>query len=833
MSEEAAARRLAICGPNSIGKRQRAVRLRILARQFKSPLIVILFLSGLTTAALGEWMETVVILAALAVNAGMGFWQEDKAETVVQNLKSYILTRAVVRRGGREREISAEELVPGDIIKLAQGARVPADCRVIYANNLEADEAVLTGESLPVAKTIDPVAAGTTVAERHSMLYCGTVVVQGFAEAIITSTGLQSEFGRLAKLAAVHSEDTPLQKAVSYFTVRSSLALGALTLILFFGGLASGHGLLEMFLIAVAVGISAVPESLPVALTVILAVGVERLAKRHGVVKRLLAAETLGSVTLVLTDKTGTLTRAETSLTAVVPYGSGAEAETRLLSLAVLAAEATIENPEDPPGDWRILGRQIEACILRAAAARNVTLLELNKKYTPQDRLPFGSIHRFSAVLARHGGGWSVVLMGAPEALLEFSNLSATEIRTVSGIINERAATGEKILGLASREFTEKPDLKKLVRGGFAFNGILSFRDPLRQDAKESIASLREAGVKTIIVTGDHAGTAEFIARELGIWEDGCLLTGQELAALEAQDLPAVLRSTRVFARVSPEQKLILAKAYRDLGEVVAVSGDGVNDVPALKTADIGIALGSGTEAARSAADLILLRDDFSTLAAAVHEGRKILNNIRKIIVYLLSHSFDELTLIGCSFILGLPLPLNALQILYVNLFSDSFPAVAFAFEDHDQPRRRPSLLRRSILDPEMRWLILSSGVVTSLMLLVIYMTLDGLHYPQQVVRTFIFATFGTYTLVSAFSLRSLRRSILTYNPLGNIKLTVGVLIGLFLTFSSIYFPPLAKILELTPLSLGWVIAVLVVCAANVLIFELSKWVLRFSKEKP
>lgn len=814
-------------GPNAIAEKINLCRLRILFRQFKSPLFIVLSVAGALTAVLGEWLDFIVIACALAVNAGMGFWQEYKAETVLESLKSYTRIRSRVRRQGHDQEIDASELVPGDIVHISPGDRIPADCRLLFANSLEIDESILTGESLPVTKRIEPHPAATALPERTCMLWSGTLAVQGLAEAIVTDTGGRTEFGRIAAMAsASEKERTPLQNAVNRFAVRASLILGALTAIIFAVGLLSGYGILDMFLVAVAIGIAAVPEGLPVALTVILAIGVERLAKRGGVVRKLLAAETLGSTSIILTDKTGTLTQAVMEISGVLPLDTrDPRAKIRLLRDAVLNTDVTIENPEDRHESWKILGRAMESSLVRDAAKHGVILPSLSSGHAIVERLPFNSTNKYSAVTTATEGGYRLSLMGAPEILLAFCDLSPATEQAIRSVIETRAASGERILGVIAKDSTVRPELTPAGFRHFTFQGLLTFRDPLRPGVADQISRIRESGVKTVIVTGDHRGTAESIARQIGILEpDSLILDGGELAKLSKDELLRCLDKVRVFARVTPEQKLMLVGYYRENGEVVAVTGDGVNDAPALRDADIGIAVGSGTEVAKAASDLILLKDDFGTIVAAIEQGRVILNNIRKVIVYLLSDSLDELILIGGSLIFGLPLPLTALQILFVNLFSDSFPAVAFAFENGHRPRRRPLPLAKNLMDREMRFLVLVVGVSFSVLLFILYVTLGRLGYPLDLVKTFIFASFGTYTLFVALSLRSFSTSIFRYNPFSNPQLTIGVAIGLILTFMAVYFPPLQKALDNVPLPASWLAAVVLVGLLNVLGVEFGKY---------
>ena len=712
---------------------------------------------------------------------------------------------------------------------------MPADCRLIFTANFETDESVLTGESLPVVKNPAPLPAGTGLAERANMTFSGTLAVAGFGDAVVTATGSATEFGRLTSLVSgVERERTPLQRAIARFSVRVATALGIFIATLFSIGIALGFDLFEMFLISVAVAVSAVPEGLPVALTVVLAIGVERLAKRKGIIRKLLAAETLGSTTIILTDKTGTLTQAKMELSAVLPNGTAGEnAETDILREALRNIDVIIENPEDPYIEWRLIGPAIEVALVRGAAARGVYFPDTAIEAEILERLPFSSGDKFSAAIYRIGSRYRLVLLGAPEILIGHTDLSASERERALEVLEARARAGERVLGVAAGDLdgAHQKIPKDRHFGRLSFLGLLVLRDPLRPGVSLAIRRIGEAGVKTVIVTGDHAGTAEAVARELGMIDGkGAVLTGQDLVSLRPEELAARAGEVTVFARVTPEQKLDLVKLYRARGEVVAVTGDGVNDAPALEAADVGIAMGSGTEVAKSASDLVILDDNFETITAAIEEGRNILSNVRKVIAYLLSNVFDALFLIGGALVAGVPLPLNALQILFVNFFTDSFPAIALAFErEVDGPARRPRKLDPNLFDPEMRFLILAIGISTSFLLFVLYMALLRAGFASELVRSFIFASFSTYTLFLAFSVRSLSRSILEFSPFSNPYLLVGAGIGLALTAAAIYAPPLQGIFGTVALPLPWLLGVIGFGIANIAVIEFGK--LFFRKE--
>ncbi len=831
MASAAATERLAQFGPNTLPQAGRLGLLRIFLSQFKSPILLILLIAGSVTLLLREWGDSAVILGAVLVNALLGLYQEAKAENTLALLNTYVKDRARVLRDGRERLVEASQLVPGDVVQLNQGDRVPADVRLIAAADLQVDESILTGESLPVDKGTDPVGEDVPLGDRASVAYSGTTVVQGYATAVVTGTGTATEIGRIATLIAeAHREQTPLQKALLRFTYRATIVLSVLTTVLFLYGIYSGRSPLEMFLISVATAVAAVPEGLPVALTVILAIGVERLARKKGVVRKLLAAETLGSTTVVMTDKTGTLTEAKMELESVLPF-SKSRTEAELLEFAVSHSDVLIENPEEAPESWQVVGRPVEVALARGSARFGVHLPTVRSSFEVVERLPFNSSNKYAASVVRRESEAYVVLFGAPEALLARSRADAELAKLATDRVDELASGGARVLAVAAAQLAGGGSLASHVESRSAeFLGLITFRDPIRPSVRDAIARVEAAGVRTLIVTGDHAGTALTVAHAVGIPTDvdGSVLTGPQVDSLGDDELRERLKVARVIARTTPEHKLRIARAFKALGEVVAMTGDGVNDAPALREADIGVAVGSGSDVAKSSADLVILDDNFETIVAAIEEGRNVLQNVRKVIAYTLSNAFDGLLLIGGSMVLGIPLPLNTLQILWVNLFTDSFPAMALAFEENrGDVGRGPVRIHRNLFDAELKFLVLVIGTITSALLFALYVLLLRLDFDPQYVRTFIFASFGVYTLFLVFAVRSLRASVVSYPLLSNRYLVVGTGIGFAMMAAVIYLPPLQRIFDTVPLSLPWVGGVFAVGLASVALVEFGKWLFR------
>ena len=829
--DEVEARRQ-VFNKNILPKSKGSTGLKIFLRQFKSPLLLLLLAASGITLFLEDYRDTIAILAAVAVNVILGFYQENKAEAALANLKTYIVERTRVLRNGQEIELESADLVPGDIVHLSQGDRVPADSRLIYINDFFVDESILTGESLPVIKTTEPSSFKAVLADRRSMVFSGTSIIQGFANAVVCATGSDTELGKIAGfVAAAEKETTPLQRSIFNFSLKVSIFLTILTAAIFFFGIYLGHPILDMFLIAVAVAVSAVPEGLPVAMTVILAIGVQRLAKRNGVVRKLIAAETLGNTSIILTDKTGTLTEAKMTLSEISVF-TEEFSRAEILKNALFNTDVVIENPRDPHDKWRIIGRPLEIAIAKEAAREGISFHGIKKESEQIDFLPFTSKNKFSASIIKTGERYLLNVLGAPEILIKLSNLKEEERHQLVREVDKMAYSGERVLGLAVRELTAIDGVSLRHKSTFEnlkFLGTFSFRDPIRQGVKEALATVERAGVKTVIVTGDHKGTAEAVAKELGMHIDRDeVIDGFELDLLSDEELKKKLPFLRIVSRVSPEGKLRIAKTFQSLGETIAMTGDGINDAGSLKQADIGIAMGSGTDVAKDVSDLVLLDDNFSTIVSAIEEGRRIIENIRKVIVYLFSSIFSELFLIGGALLIGIALPLNALQILFVNFIADSFPAVSLAFEDHVDYLARPKRkISRNLFDKEMAFLTFVVGLPSSLFLFLLYYYLLSLGFDAALVKTFIFASFGSYSLFLIFSVRSLRKPIIGYNFFSNPVLLIGVLAGLGSIMGTIYWEPAQSLLSTVSLPLSWLIGVIGFGLVNLIAIEIGKWLIR------
>jgi len=826
-------------GPNEFVKHGKARVLALIARQFMSPLVFMLIAAAGITVLLREYTETVVILLAVCVNAALGFFQEYKAENTLDKLTAYIKERTRVVRDGKEREIDSAELVPGDVVVLQLGSRVPADIRLLFVSNFSVDESFLTGESMPIEKNIEVVSEGAPVTERTNSTFAGSLVVEGFARGVVMQIGESTEIGRIADLVSnVRSEETPLQKSLS--KLAWVIFAGALVIVagIFFLGLSRGEPILEMLLLSVAVAVGAIPEALPIALTVILAVGVERIASRRGIVRSLSAAETLGSTTLVMTDKTGTLTEAKMQITGIYTAQSmhGKQGSTGImdlsqiqkdiLSYAFLCTETVVENAEEEKSQWRFIGRPLERNIGSVALTSGIDVLAVARRR--EVVLPFNSTNKFSVAYDAKSKNYYV--LGAPDILLERSQISKDAYLAMELFVQTISAEGKRLIGIAKLLNSALSKGKHAVTASdveeLEFLGTLVLYDPVRKGAKEAVLRIEEHGARVVMLTGDLKGTAMAIGLELG-WEisEGNVITGNELRQLSDDELQAQLSHIKIFARVTPEDKLRIGKLFQKSGEVVAMTGDGVNDAPSLKAVDIGIALGSGSDVAKSVADLVLLDDDFKTIVLAIEEGRRIIANIRKAFVYLMSNCLDEVFLIGGSLIFGLSLPLTAIQIIWVNFFTGSLPALSFAFEKNKDLKHSSG--KGEIFNTEVRVLTIGIGMITSLLLFILYFGLLRFGVELALAQTMLFLCFASYILAVAFSFKDLQRPLFSYDLFDNRALNISILIAALLLFISVAIPELRSLLDLIVPSPPWILFIILWLVFNVTLVEASKWIFR------
>jgi len=803
-------------GRNLLPEKKPLSKIRIFLQQFKSPLIYILVIAGIVVLFFKEFTDAIVIFGAVFLNTIVGFFQENKAGDALRKLKKIAKITAQVVRQGNTKVIDSEELVPGDIFILSPGDKVPADGRIIESNNLKTNEMALTGEWLSAEKKADVLSKKRPLADRDNMVYMGTVVENGKAKAIVTATGLKTEIGKIAQMVKETKEEkTPLQKKLAKFSKIVAGIIVAICIIIFIEGIITGNTFLEMFTIAIAVAIAAIPEGLPVAMTVILAIGMQRILKKKGLVRKLASAETLGSTSIIATDKTATLTEGKMKVTEVI-------AETKTdrhlaLKIATLCNEAFIENPDETMEKWIIQGRPTDKALLLAGVETGINKKELEKRMFKTAEFPFSPVNKYLArAFALNKKEDVLYVSGAPEKLLEMSKYfrkSRKEESLGSQKRNELKDTLEELTGKGLRVVAvayKKIDNLKDLFDNLVFVGMIGLKDPIRKEVKKAIKICRQAGMRTIIVTGDHKLTAKAVALELGFKvKERNIMEGRELNELSDKQFEKRVNYIQIYARVEPKHKMRIIQAWQEKGEVIAMTGDGINDAPALKKADIGVALGSGTEVAKEVSDLVLLTDNFNIIVAAIEQGRAIIDNIRKVITYLLSDSFTEIILVGTGIFFG-HLPITAVQILWVNLIEDGLPNIALAFEpkEKDLMKQKPQGHDTPLLNREMKALIFIIGILTDLFLLALFLyLLKYSNYEILHIRTIIFAALAANSLLYVFSCKSLRRNLWHINPFSNKFLVYAWGFGLIALLLAIYLPPLQTILKTVPLGLiDWII---------------------------
>jgi Ca2+-transporting ATPase len=842
--------RLERFGPNELAAAKAISPWLILLRQFKNLLMVILIVAVGVSLMLGEHLDAGVILVIVLACAVLGFVQEYRAEQAAAALQKMAAPEATVIRKGREQVIPAREVVPGDILALHTGDRVAADSRLLEQFNLMADEAVLTGESTAVAKDVAPLAsADTAIADRHCLVFGGTVITYGRGLAVVTATGMDTEFGRIAGLLEeVTAEATPLEKRMhSIGRVLSLICLGVAggAVVL---GVFRGYGWLEMLIWGISLAVAAVPEALPAVVTGALAIGTTRMARRNAIVKRLPAVETMGCTTVICTDKTGTLTKNEMTVRRVFlegrdlevsgsgyePAGTFASPEGEVTPgswpvldsaarISILCNDASLEENE---GAWLVLGDPTEGALLALGRKAGLDPHKIRTEFPRVAEIPFSAERKRMSTIHQGPDGLLMYLKGAPESLLPHCQrlltgqgeklITPQERQQIRDRAGAMAGEAFRVLGLAYRRLDEIPELRpRAEEADLVWVGLVGMIDPPRPEAKDAVARCHRAGIRVIMVTGDHPDTARAIARELGLIPAGAkdhqVLTGRDLDGLSDPELQQVLGEAAVFARVAPDHKLRLVDLLKAQGEVVAMTGDGVNDAPALKRADIGVAMGlTGTEVTKETAAMILADDNFASLVAAVEEGRAIYDNIKKYLVFLLSCNLAEILVLTGAFFLGMPMPLIALQILWVNLTTDGFPALALGVDPPapDTMSRPPRPPQEGVFSREVNALL----AVISLYLTLVLIPLFAYYYygnpwklsdSGQVLvlaQTMVFITLVLAELINAFNCRSDHLSIFTVGIFANKFLLAAALVSLGMMVAVIEWDPLAALFHTTPL---------------------------------
>ncbi|MBM4078242.1 MAG: cation-translocating P-type ATPase [Planctomycetes bacterium] len=854
-----AARRLAEYGPNELQAAHRISPWRILFEQFKNVLIVILLVATALSAFLGHGVEAVAISVIVLFAVLLGFVQEYRAERAIEALRQMAAPTATALRDGEELRLPARDLVPGDVILLRAGDKIPADVRLVEAVNLQIEEAALTGESVPVEKHVAALSSHElALGDRKNMAYAGTAATYGRGRAMVVLTGMNTEFGQIAQmLQTIETGKTPLQEnldKVGHTLARAAFVIVGIIVAL---GLFRGQPFIEMLIFGIALAVAIVPEALPAVVTISLAIGVQRLVKRHALMRRLPAVETLGSTSAICSDKTGTLTKDEMTARRIFVAGqmlevSGAGYEPhgqfsrdgvavepagpikRLLQAAALASDAHVVRSESD-GRWHVKGDPTEGALVVAAAKAGLPKADLDAQFPRVNEIPFSSETKRMTTLHRTDDGIVAYSKGAPEIILGSCArqlraegevpLDAASREVILETARQMASDALRVLAVASKAAATLANAERET----TFLGLVGMIDPPRPEAKAAIQTCEQAGIKPVMITGDHPVTAEAVARELGLLKTGRVVTGAELEAMSEAEFEREVENIEVYARVSPAHKLRVVTALQEKGHIVAMTGDGVNDAPALKKAEIGIAMGiTGTDVTKEAAAMTLTDDNFASIVAAVEEGRGIFGNIKKYLMYLLSSNLGEIGLLAGATLLGLPLPLTAVQILYVNLATDGLPALALAVDppEHDLMRGKPRNPRTGIFTRPVVTLMAVGGVWSALINLSLFAWTRTSGRSDAEAMTMTFVCLVLIQFFKAYNFRSDRHSVLN-RPFANKWLNLAILWELALLAMIVYVPVFHKpfgTFSLPPVD--WLIVLMLAFTVSP-VLELAKWTAR------
>lgn len=892
LSAADAAKRLEQKGPNELTEGKTVSPITLFLNQFKDFMVLVLMGATLISGMLGEYLDAITIIAIIIMNGILGFIQEFRAERSLRALKELSAPHAKVLRGGAIEQVPAKELVPGDIILLEAGDRVPADIRWLTANNIYVEESALTGESVPVRKATEALGnPDVPLGDQRNLGFMGTLITMGTATAAVIRTGMDTEMGKIAGLIESTEEmETPLQHRLEQLGKILIIVALALTVLVVIAGILHGQPAYAMFLAGVSLAVAAIPEGLPAIVTIALALGVQRMIKRKAIVRKLPSVETLGCASVICSDKTGTLTQNKMTVTHLwlggklmevsgegyTPRGEirweGKPADVRkdqmlrrllqsaaLCNNARLIQEATApakgkkEKGSEEEGEWRIAGDPTEGALVVLASKAGLSPASLDGLYRRVKEFPFDSERKRMSVLLEHQGGRLVFAKGAPDMLLDKCSYILWEDKVIpfTGTLRQKvmaanegmAKSALRVLGFAYKEIkpSEHCEDSDAAEQNLVFVGLSGMIDPPRREVREAISTCRKAGIKTVMITGDHQTTAEAIARQLGMLpQNGLVLNGTQLAAMSDEQLEKRVEDIYVYARVSPEHKLRIVKALQKKGHVVAMTGDGVNDAPAIKAADIGISMGiNGTDVSKEASALILSDDNFATIVAAIEEGRGIYENIRKFIRYLLASNVGEILTMFLAMMMGLPLPLVPIQILWVNLVTDGLPAMALGVDqaEKDLMQHKPRAAKESIFSRRLGWKIISRGIVIGVCTLgAFWITLqtgpDGDADTLMKAQTVAFATLVAAQLIHVFDCRS-SRSIFHRNIFQNKALVFAVLSSLALMLAVMYIDPLQPIFKTVDLGLKeWILA-LVAAGIPTFFFGIGSLVSGTKKKRP
>lgn len=830
-------------GYNELEEKKKQSALLLFFSQFNDYLVYVLLVAIILSALLGEYVDAVTILAIVILNAILGFFQERKAEKALEALRQLSAPHVHVLRNGEWVNRPSRELVPGDVIRFSSGDRIGADARIIEAVSLEIEESPLTGESVPVEKSIEPLAEKEPgIGDMKNMAFMGTLVTKGSGMAVVVATGMKSEMGKISGLIQeAQTMETPLQRRLQQLGKILVTVAVILTVLVTVIGVLQGRELYTMFLIGVSLAVAAIPEGLPAIVTVVLSLGVQKMIQKNAIVRKLPAVETLGTATVICSDKTGTMTQNKMTVTHLwiggttwtvdgagyAPEGTfycnGAAIKVQkekhllqLLTYGMLCNHAAIKKKD---GEYILDGDPTEGALLVAAMKAGLEREQLLQEYQILREFPFDASRKMmSIIIAAPDGKQYVVTKGAPDVLMNRSSsmiwngkeaVFSEELRSaVQTAINDMASQALRTMAIAYKEIAPNTVIsdEKEAETGLTLIGLEGMIDPPRAEVKLAVKECSEAGIKTIMITGDHAVTAKAIASQLGIYhEKSKVIEGKTLEQMSVEELEEMVEDVAVFARVSPEHKLKIVNALQRRGHIVAMTGDGVNDAPAIKTADIGISMGiTGTDVAKESSDLVLLDDNFATIKSAIKEGRNIYENIRKFIRYLLASNVGEILVMLFAILLAMPLPLLPIHILWVNLITDGLPAMALGVDQPEEEvmKRKPRSPKEGVFARGLGWKIVSRGLLIGIATLIAFIIAHKQH-PENLeyAQTIAFATLVMAQLIHVFDCRS-ERSIFSRNPFGNLYLVAAVIVSAILMLIVIYSPPLQPIFHTVSLHL-------------------------------
>jgi len=847
LDEAESKKRLRSFGRNILPEARKFSYLRVFISQFFSPLAVIILITGALSFLMGHLADSIFIFVVILINTTVGFIQESKAERSLEKLKKTIVAYARVIRGGIKKQILARDLVPGDVVEVEAGDKVPADGRIIEASELRVNEVSLTGELRGIEKDKKVIQEELVVSDQKNMLFMGTIVEQGRARVIVTDTGSKTQLGKISSLIKKEKgTKTPLQRKIT----KISLILGILIVISIFTfsiiGILWGKNVKEIFITAVALTVSSIPEGLLPAITVVLVLGLRRIARKKALVRKINSTEAMGAVSVICMDKTGTLTQGEMKVNDIITnpcelykkrdkekddHNQYVEA----LEIITLVNNAYVENPHEELSQWIIRGRPTDRALLAAGLSGGLEREELTKGMKLVKEIPFNSENKYAARVYRKGAKAHIYFLGAPEKVIEHSSfyfscarkkkLTSNYKKNLLKKVENAASQGLRVLACAKGEIAVNRFNEKSI-SNLNIIGLITMKDPLRDDVKKSIETARKAGVHPVIITGDHRETALSITKELDFGvKDEDVWEGHELPKMSDKRLKKIAKKNSVFVRVLPEDKIRIVKAYQSKGEVVAMVGDGVNDAPALKAADVGIVVGAGTDIAKEVSDIILLDNSFSVIVSSIEQGRLIFENVRRVIIYLLADDFSEFFLFVIAMLIGFPFPLYPTQILWINLIEDGFPDIALTTEKDTKGLmdQKPRKLSDPLMDLTHKRFMVWIFMITGLAAFTVFAASWYIFGNLEKARTITFALIAFDSLAFAYVVRSFKRSVFSKGIFSNHVLNVAVIVSFLFLLAGIYLPQFQKLLHTVPLGLTSWVVIIAITILELLILNFAK----------